>query len=852
MSRSGVPIWRRCEAASSLVRSPHPARCDGRTGSCGRGKKRADVPHFDRAGGGVEGDDSAPTATPVTSSGLFVASNTILAALSTSEWLMSSWDHQNFSALSFAEGPLMGVVITAEAGGWLRVREQRNGSIRYQRRLHSESDPSCMCWAGMFPSFDFFVGQQCGRVTMMRLLGESITKVADCVLHEVAVVAMARVSLRGTTDSTTVGTERTRDTTQEVLLTLDAGGVLAMWGVTNLQCLHTVRLRHSPVRCLLSDRSLPGCVFVPSGIVQVLTAPGTDDKRGLFDVVLARCPFGAETTWETVVTYGGAEAAVISMSLAPRNGSTGRTEQALWGGTESGALHMWDVIGGTPLRVVRRATPACSPVHHLMCASRVDPQHVWVCTRGGGVALWDAARLVMVTELPVSYPRGPAAGNCSSKKGRHGDGADTHFLQHLVKDTSEVPSHFTLFVGPIEPVLTLRLWSASTDGSVRSWLCQTALSDIFHREAPSRFSSSHDISDKKTRTNVGFNHNDDDVDINAAVLDKDTVRLFIETKARLFVEETASLRSDVLRLTHDNEALQARNRLLTTALNAAIARIAGNDDAAKEEPLVTSPLPSSQSQRCPFEGTSVATPTETVLNALGDLRRRLQDSFEEKERLAADKMALRLQLSGQLPPLDVTCEERAAPLATIVGHHEVVAQQELNEVERLREELAACQATSKMYMGRWREQEVRREAVEQECEMYRKQLVALREELRHTRALLSTPTGDHSWALEKASGSYVVTSTGINKKQALEQPVFFCDVLGKNIVNATSGRGLEEEQMECSQEEADNKVVWLDRARQSLWEKEVFLLRQAERLCALEEELRRKESRLMRLRRDSQ
>ncbi|RNF16811.1 uncharacterized protein Tco025E_05041 [Trypanosoma conorhini] len=865
MPNSRAPLRRRSEASSYLVRSPSAATSVDNTNSCASGayysKRRprlADAPALDVLSLGLREDGAAAAAasTPVTSAGVFVTPNPILATLSTSEWLMSSRAHSADPAPRSPSGkpPLLGVVVTAEVGGWLRVRDQRNGTIHYQRRLRSRSNPLCLCWS-FAACCSFFVGQQCGLVTMLQLQYESMIEVADCVLHEAAIVAMARVFVpaREGADAE-VAAERNSGTARELLLTLDANGVLAVWKTAGPHCLQKLQLPHPPFRSLTSDERLPGGVFVPGGVEGALSADDGGGRAGVFDVALLECPQEVGVAWRTRMTYGGARAAVISMALAPRHGSAATT-LTLWGGTEGGALHMWDVDSGAPLRVVEEATPSCAPVHYLHCASCLDPRHVWVCTRGGSVTLWDTDRLRMLAELPVSYPRGPAVGGQPSTPLRPNCGAcerdadaDACFLPHLVPDASEAPAHFTLFMRPIEPVLTLRLWSAATDGAVRSWLCQTNLSEFSLREAAPASAT----------------------DGVPSFIAGETVRAFIVGKARGLAEEAAALRRDVARRTREAAALQARNRVLADALKTATARIASHragDDVADAKPPVESPPPPPPPpppRQLPPSPLGESPHVKSMRITLEELRRRLQDAFAENERLSADKMALRLRLAEQLPRLESAQEAPAAVLLPVA-----VAEEEPAAVKRLQEELAACQATCKKYMLHWRKEQTRREAAEEECEACKRRLRTLEGERRRAQTLLSRPPTDAA-ARAQGNARQPAQDEGVDGDSSLEKLAFCCGTLSgrrdaaieeaaRHDWGSTWSELIRREQRLAAAQEAteetwgevqraragaEAEAAEVRRTRQRLTEREAKLLDHAERLCALEEELRRRERRM--------
>ncbi|ESL07038.1 hypothetical protein TRSC58_05279 [Trypanosoma rangeli SC58] len=856
MPHSHALLQRRSGVSSYRVRSPGAATSVDKTNSFASGpcpnKRRQrllDASPLDVPSLGPGGDGADATATPVTSAGVFVTPNPILATLSTGEWLMSSRVHSADPALrSSMERPLLGVVVTAEVGGWLRVREQRNGTIHYQRRLRSGCNPLCLCWS-LASCCSFFVGQQCGLVTMLQLQHESIIEVADCVLHEAAVVAMTRVFVH--TRGNTVTAENPSGMEQELLLTLDASGVLGVWKTAGPYCIQRVQLSHPPFRCLTSDESLPGGVFVPGGVEGALTAyGGAGGSRGeVFDVALLECPHEVGGAWRRRVTYGGTRAAVISMALAPRPSSApAGTTLTLWGGTESGALHMWDVAGGAPLRVVHEVTPSCAPIHYLHCVPCIDPQHVWVCTQGGSVTLWDAGRLMLLSELSVSYPRGPAvAPPHSSPRHSHcgggGTDADTCFLQHLLSDASEAPAHFTLFVRPIEPVLTLRLWSAATDGTVRSWLCQTNLSEVSLGAKPASSAGS---------------------DPNAIAME--TVCAFIEGKARQFAEETDALRRDIARRTRESEALQARNRVLADAVKAATARIAGQydeDDMESRKPS-ESPLPRQQ----PLSPLGDSQHINSMRATLEDLRRRLQDAFSENERLSTDKMVLRLQLAEQPPRLELA-EGGLAAFLPSAPQPAVIAGEGQMTVERLQEELAACQATSEEYLHHWRMEQTRREAAEEECKVCKQRLRALDDELSRAKAQLLVRAAGAS-ARVRSTTHEAAQDGDLDGGRSLEKLAFCCGALSGRRDAAIDGAAMQdwesawrelhrrEQRLAAAQDtmqekwsdvqqsrvEVDAEAAELRRAQQRLVEREAELLEHAERLCALEEELRRRERRL--------
>ncbi|KPI88173.1 hypothetical protein ABL78_2750 [Leptomonas seymouri] len=165
----------------------------------------------------------------VVDTGVFVCPDTVVAALYT------------------AVGGREGVVVTAECGGWLRVREQRTGIIRHQQQLRDGNESSCLAWASPLAAAAgahggaattalqevVVVGQLSGLICFYVLVGESLMELAaaTCVFHEAPILAC--VPLRTPDASTPLSNADAvlRALGQGLLLTVDADGVAALWSL---------------------------------------------------------------------------------------------------------------------------------------------------------------------------------------------------------------------------------------------------------------------------------------------------------------------------------------------------------------------------------------------------------------------------------------------------------------------------------------------------------------------------------------------------------------------------------------------------------------------------------------------
>ncbi|KAG5502724.1 hypothetical protein JIQ42_05794 [Leishmania sp. Namibia] len=153
----------------------------------------------------------------VVDTGVFVSPNTVVAAL-----------------YSAAPGRAH-IVVTAESGGWLRVREQQTGAIRHQQQLRDGGELSCLAWASaardaVVEPFGAVVvaGQLSGLISFYALVGESLVELpsATCVFHEAPLLTC--VPLPAPASAVGPAAPKPRELVT-ALLSVDADGVVALW-----------------------------------------------------------------------------------------------------------------------------------------------------------------------------------------------------------------------------------------------------------------------------------------------------------------------------------------------------------------------------------------------------------------------------------------------------------------------------------------------------------------------------------------------------------------------------------------------------------------------------------------------
>ncbi|KPA75230.1 hypothetical protein ABB37_08542 [Leptomonas pyrrhocoris] len=165
----------------------------------------------------------------VVDTGVFVCPDTVVAALCPTT------------------GCREGLVVTAECGGWLRVREQRTGVIRHQQQLRDGNETSCLTWASPFAAAAgaldgedaralqtvVVVGQLSGLIGCYALVGESLVELtaATCVLHEAPIIACVPLRPSATAAASFHAVSAILGPDQNCLLSLDTDGVVALWSL---------------------------------------------------------------------------------------------------------------------------------------------------------------------------------------------------------------------------------------------------------------------------------------------------------------------------------------------------------------------------------------------------------------------------------------------------------------------------------------------------------------------------------------------------------------------------------------------------------------------------------------------
>ncbi|KAK7197188.1 hypothetical protein NESM_000664200 [Novymonas esmeraldas] len=584
------------------------------------------------------------------------------------------------------------VVVTAEAGGWLRVRELQSGAIRHQQRLRDGGEVACLSWssaaaaaaAGPLDAV-VVVGQLSGLIVLYALVGESLVELpsATCVFHTAPLLCCLPLRVPATA-AETVGVAS--GASLDGLLSLDADGVAALWclrssrrasaadgggagaeaqlSVQLLDCSdaslppmessphHAAALDedHTPPPVVVSAAALshtpanaPCCILsshrltqshdgLPSATEQsahvfllrftcegggAAAAAAADlsatslalDTRSSSNVGDGRegdgrgVPAHLRHRWVVQRAYrvpdallrrrGSADSPDLAPCITAICLATGgsRVDAGavvgsvyVWAGTADGRLLIWHADTGEFVRCLRSVST--SPVHSLTSVpvpggAALGPSVVWACQADGSVVAWGAATYAVVEELPVSYP--PPASSAVADDSLGGDGGGgaavvtVRSAVDLVRATrhsrtavsaaasSRRGGHFTLFLQPMGSVCMQRVWSAATDGTVRTWLLPTGDDSAGGAVAVGAAPLAAAAAAVPPRSPVSA--------AEAGTLDAHTVRCFLQERAEALAAERQAQRlaweaqQEQLRVVHE------RNEILTAALQQAIHRL---------------------------------------------------------------------------------------------------------------------------------------------------------------------------------------------------------------------------------------------------------------------------------------
>lgn len=590
------------------------------TGAVGRGARQR-RPSWAAHRAGVESD--------AVDAGLFVCPNTIVAAL--------------HSAVS-------GIVVTAECGGWLRLRDGRRGTIQHQRQLPSGNEATCLCWTSVMdrvglddcrsppPPPVVVVGLMSGVITLYLLVGASLVECfassgttctgvwhSDPVLSLLSLNSSRKESNAASNDSTS-----NSSTGGDVIVSMDAGGAVAVWCV---RCDSLGTVQHpsdsfglhlhasteavneaatgnaTPPVLITAEPAYPCGLFcskrlencgastthtatttsggdeaaIDSNVAQPTTStemsgPAASPKTAVY---LIKCPVTVVQgggQWIVVQRYsisaavagkGSGEPDIITALCCVDRGSASMSQ--LWAGLSDGRLFAWQLQTGVLLRQV--AGVSSSPPHCLVSigaslaatspllggpTAAAASATVWVCSADGSVTSYRSDSFAMSEVLPVGYP--PMAAT------RHGDTGATVVVRDavdLLRTTrhlpfaqqsvisSRGPSGFTLFLAPLDVMLVQRVWSAATDGTVRSWLLPAGMA---------------------ARNGGGGGGGGVDPD-GATVLDPHTVQHFMNELAQEAVQERHAMQSQMEMFKAQIASLEQRNSALSTALQQALDRL---------------------------------------------------------------------------------------------------------------------------------------------------------------------------------------------------------------------------------------------------------------------------------------
>lgn len=294
------------------------------------------------------------------------------------------------------------------------------GEVEQQKRIGTNGqEPTCMCHC---PSTStVWVGTSDGPLVVYRT-GDA-TQIAECMLHESGVTSLLFVHARW-------------------LWSAGSDGRIAVWDTakcTVVRCFHACP--RGPVNCL--------------AVVGSLGVAANGDEEGAICIwpferssaskTVRRDPSSAvhasTEREEPVLTHKGAHASTV-LSLCSVAAAF------LWSGSEDGSVRVWtvDSPSSSSSSSLSSSSASLKLVTTLRCHNAAvhcitkEPagNRVWTASLDGRLALWDGDRQSLLTQLPVSYP---PRGN-----------------------------HFIFSVAPVAVATAQRMWSCSTDGTVRSWL----------------------------------------------------------------------------------------------------------------------------------------------------------------------------------------------------------------------------------------------------------------------------------------------------------------------------------------------------------------------------------------------
>ncbi|KAG5480481.1 hypothetical protein LSCM4_06248 [Leishmania orientalis] len=408
----------------------------------------------------------------VVDTGVFVSPNTVVAAL-----------------YSAAPGRAH-VVVTAESGGWLRVREQQTGAIRHQQQLRDGGELSCLAWASaardaVVEPFGAVVvaGQLSGLISFYALVGESLVELpsATCVFHEAPLLTCVPLPA----PASAVGPVAPKPSELvTALLSVDADGVVALWrleavetgggagrrgdaeacfSVLLLDCRHASK---SPPECCPANAQVQNVVMAATTLSRASTSPccvlsthclaqgrfSPADARGSAAVFL--CSFTASTA------DGAPAADPNATTLVGETGTSTSLEDGVPvpSGTQPCFRRGWEVLRvyRVPVALMRqrgggsRAASAGS-AHVIVtalcitgCVSRsgsaVPAEQLWAGTADGRLLVWEARTCQFV---------------------------------RCLHSASAAPVHGLTSVPPLGSAGQAQVWASQADGSVVAWSADT-------------------------------------------------------------------------------------------------------------------------------------------------------------------------------------------------------------------------------------------------------------------------------------------------------------------------------------------------------------------------------------------
>ncbi|CAD2215164.1 hypothetical protein AGDE_16400 [Angomonas deanei] len=274
--------------------------------------------------------------------------------------------------------PAKGLVLTVEAGGWLRVREVQGGLIRHQQQLPGREEGTSLSWLELAGRSFLVVGCLSGRLQLLEWGGESVSWRLEATATD-ATPLVQLVSLSG-----------------EWMVSLDVRGRLRCWHLTDGP------LDLTEERVVLTEDSVIAGAEVASPMSLVLSGTCAELLEGQSPAAAHLLRWSTHSkAWRVTRYYGSLEEEPTRVT-ALCTVRPGQQAPQLWAGTARGTVWCWELRTGRPLHHLR--LPTESLVHALCPATGGERElSVWSCQTDGRVTAYSPSFRLLEC-LPLSYP----------------------------------------------------------------------------------------------------------------------------------------------------------------------------------------------------------------------------------------------------------------------------------------------------------------------------------------------------------------------------------------------------------------------------------------------------------------